>query len=74
MTDMRTLYSYNADTRRAQVYSRLTGAVILDVEDVDIRVGSLLYRLADEMYQDGVEAGRAEVFAKIGGMIDRMKR
>ena len=74
MTDMRTLYHYNADTGRAQVYSRRTGAVIFDAEGVDMRLSHLIGRLADEMYREGMEAGRAEVFAEIGGMIDRMKR
>lgn len=67
---MRTLYSYNADTGRAQVYSHLNGAVICDVI-VTLEVGNLLRRLADEMYEDGVESGRAQVLNELARFIER---
>lgn len=69
----RTLYSYNADTGRAQVYSRRTGAVIFDAEGVDMRLSQLIGGLADEMYQEGVEAGRAEVLADMDSLIERRR-
>jgi len=55
---MTPLYSYDADTQHAKVYHRTTGAVVCDVTGVDLYVGNLLSRLADEMYKAGVEHGR----------------
>lgn len=52
------LYSYEADTGRARVYHRITGATVCDVTGVNTYVGNLLSRMADEMYQAGVEHGR----------------
>jgi len=67
---MRALYSYNAGTGQAQVYSRLNGAVLCDVI-VSMEVGNLLRRLADESYQEGLEGGRAQVLNDLARFVER---
>lgn len=52
------LYSYESKTGRARVYHRTTGAVVCDITGVDLHVGNLLDKLADQMYKQGYEQGR----------------
>jgi hypothetical protein len=68
---MNTLYSYNADTKHAKVYHRTTGAVVCDVHGVDLYVGNLLSRLADEMYQQGYENGRSAALDSVVAHINQ---
>jgi hypothetical protein len=70
----KTLYSYDANTQRAKVYHRTTGAVVCDVSGVDLYVGNLLDRLADEMYQSGYEAGRKDAIGEVTEELVRMAR
>lgn len=68
------LYSYDADTQHAKVYHRTTGAVVCEVRGVDLYVGNLLSRLADEMYKDGFDAGRRSAIGDMQTQIDCMLR
>lgn len=68
------LYSYDASTQRAKVYNRTTGAVVCDVSGVDLYVGNLLHRLADEMYKDGYDAGRKNAIGDVTEHLVQMTR
>lgn len=67
-------YTYDASTKCAKVYSRVTGATVCEVTGVDLYVGNLLSRLADEMYQDGYQVGRAHAIEALADHLDKMKR
>lgn len=71
---IRKLYSYNADTQHAKVYHRTTGAVVCEVEGVNLYVGNLLSRLAEEMYNDGYDKGRVDVLDELTTHLERMSR
>lgn len=68
----RTLYSYNAGTGQAQVYSRLNGAVLCDV-NVSMEVWHLLRAMADEMHEQGVEMGRNAVLDELARFVERRR-
>lgn len=68
------LYSYDATTQRAKVYHRTTGAVVCDVSGVDLYVGNLLSKLADEMYKDGYAAGRRDAIGDVTGHLVEMAK
>lgn len=73
LTTGKVSYTYDATTKHAKVFSRGTGAVVCDVTGVDLYVGNLLCRLADEMYQDGYDIGRKHAIEDMADKIIRMK-
>lgn len=70
--EFRPLYSYDADTQHAAVYHRTTGAVVCEARAVDVYVGNLLSRLADEMYQQGYARGRSDAIDNMIQHLDTM--
>jgi hypothetical protein len=69
-----TTYSYDAATKCAKVFNHHTGAVVCDVSGVDLRVGNLLSRLADEMYNIGYKAGREDAVANMRAHLDATQK
>lgn len=69
---MEPLYSYDADTGHAKVYSRTTGAVVCDVTGVSVFVGNLLNKLADEMYKNGHNDGYEMALNHVRQHIDKL--
>lgn len=69
---MNPLYSYEAETGRARVYNRTTGATVCDVTGVDTYVGNLLSRLADEMYKSGHNDGYEMALGHMRSHLDKL--
>ena len=70
LTMAKPLYSYDADTQRAKVYHRTTGATVCDVTGVDLYVGNMLANLADQMYKAGYEKGTTDALESLANHID----
>lgn len=67
---MSILYSYDADTKHAKVFSRRgDGAVLCEVTGVNLYVGNLLSRLAEEAQREGYEMGRADALKEIANHV-----
>lgn len=67
---MSILYSYDADTQHAKVYSRQgDGGVLCDVTGVDLYVGGLLSNLAEEAHRQGYELGRRDALKEIANHV-----
>lgn len=65
------LYSYDANTQVAKVFHRTTGAVVCEVSGVDLYVGNMLSRLAEQKYAEGYERGRRDA---VQSMTDHLLR
>lgn len=71
---MSILYSYDADTQHAKVFSRRgDGTVLCDVTGVDLYVGNLLSRLAEEADKEGYERGRKHALDEVMEQLERKR-